>query len=93
MAIQVLFQCGHQAEVKSDRSPRCPACGDTAIDRVLAPAPHFVGLAYGPCATFRAFDARPVDLRKGKVVSAKRHPGGPLPAFTSDAQTSAKESA
>lgn len=90
--IDVLFMCGHAEKVNENKSPRCPACGETRIDRVLAPAPRFVGLAHGPCATFRAFDARPVDLKKGKVVAAKKHPGGPLPAFKSEAQTPAQES-
>jgi hypothetical protein len=93
MAVDVLFGCGHRHAVSETKSPRCPTCGETAIDRVLAPAPRFVGVVQGPCATFRALAARPVDLTKGKVVSAKKHPGGPLPAFKSEAQTPAQESA
>lgn len=54
--ISLRFACGH-ARVTVDAkavSVNCPACGDSRVQSVQAPAPRFSGMVQGPCARFEA---------------------------------------
>lgn len=75
----VRFRCGHAQGVDPDKtpSPRCEACGETVVARVLdAPAPRFVGHARGPSAVTRYLEPVPVRLATAGPLTVRAESDG-----------------
>lgn len=67
MSVVVRMACGHELRMADGSAvPTCPACAESRVASVKAPAPRFRGVVLGPCAEFVALPAKAVALKESR---------------------------